>query len=71
MNFLSNRDEMAFEFAKILLESNLKHTRIDLVDRIKYFFNIKGWTFYYDYNSKNIAKESYKMADDLIRNRFK
>ena len=60
------RDKIALEAMKIFLNHQGTRTR-NLKSRVMLFFGIDGWSQKFTYNSKDIANNSYEMADQMIQ----
>jgi len=59
--------DVALEVMKIFVESQAKHRRMTLLNKIKYFLGMNGWKADFDLNFYDIAKKSFMMAEEMLK----
>lgn len=65
------RDYFAAKAMESLTLGEMRHSRMSLIDRIKCYFNFKGWRRDFDINDIGISDSAYKIADQMLKERSK
>lgn len=65
------RDKLALEYAKSSLNAQLRYRRMSVIDRILFYLGSSKFYANFDPNYNQIIEQSYRFADDMIKQKNK